>query len=153
VRDVLNSAYHDRWTSGERPTAWPPRFPHLNPLHFYLRVVDNEEALHHGIVDACWTIRNCSGIFEWMRRSMMWRIEACIQSHGGYFKHLLYMYFSVETNSCFRTNYDKDIFSYFDMWNYCPKSVRASHLHFVYGVLSGNLGHPERCGYYYEKYT
>jgi hypothetical protein len=50
---------------------------------------DNEEALHHRIVDASQTIRNYPGIFEWMRRSMMRRVEACIESHGGHFEHLL----------------------------------------------------------------
>jgi hypothetical protein len=42
----------------------------------YAAPVDNEEALHHHIVDACRTIRNCPGIFERMWRSMMRRAEA-----------------------------------------------------------------------------
>jgi hypothetical protein len=49
--------------------------------------VDNEETLHHRIVDACQTIRNYPGIFERMRRSMMRRVEACTESHGGYSEH------------------------------------------------------------------
>jgi hypothetical protein len=58
VRDVLNSSYHDRWTGRGGPTAWPPRSTaNLNPP------IDNEEALHHGIVDACQTISNYSGIY------------------------------------------------------------------------------------------
>jgi hypothetical protein len=44
----------------------------------YAAPVDNEEALHHRIVDACQTIRNYPGIFGRMRRSMMRRVEACI---------------------------------------------------------------------------
>jgi hypothetical protein len=73
VRDVLNNTCHDRG-------AWPSRSPDLNTLYFYLSShlktlvyaapVDNEEALHHGTVDACQTIRNCPGIFERMRRSV-----------------------------------------------------------------------------------
>jgi hypothetical protein len=55
----------------------------------YAAPVDNEEALHHRIVDACQTIRNYPGIFERMRRSMMRRVEACIESYGGHFEHLL----------------------------------------------------------------
>jgi hypothetical protein len=47
--------------------------------------VDNEEALHHRIVDACQTIRKCPGIFERVRRSMMRGVEACIESRGGHF--------------------------------------------------------------------
>jgi hypothetical protein len=50
--------------------------------------VDNEEALHR-IVVACQTISNCPGNFERMRRSMMRRVEAFIESHGGHFVHLL----------------------------------------------------------------
>jgi hypothetical protein len=71
----------------------------LNLLDFYLwghqksfvyaAAVDNEEALHHRIVDACQTIRNYPGISERMRRSMMRRVEACIEFHGGHAEHLL----------------------------------------------------------------
>jgi hypothetical protein len=58
----------------------------------YAAPVDNEEALHHRIVDACHTIRNYSDIFERMRRAMMRRVEACIETDGGHFEHLLQMY-------------------------------------------------------------
>jgi hypothetical protein len=78
----------------------PPRStPDLNLLdcclwrHLNAAPVDSEEALHHRIVDACQTIRNCPGISERMRRSMMRRAEACVESHGGHFEHLLLMYF------------------------------------------------------------
>jgi hypothetical protein len=50
--------------------------------------VDNEEAFHHRTVDACQTIRNYSGICERVRRSMMRRVEACIEYHRGHFEHL-----------------------------------------------------------------
>jgi hypothetical protein len=96
---VLNNSYLDRWIGRGGPTAGPPRSPDLNPLQFYQwrqlksRVyavsLDNEEALHHRIVDACQTIRNHPGIFERMRGSMMRRVEACIESRGGYFEPLL----------------------------------------------------------------
>jgi hypothetical protein len=99
VRDVLNNTYHDRWVGRGEPTAWPPRPPDLNPLDFYLlghqkslvyaALLDKEEALHHCIVDACQTIRSYPGIFELMRRSMMRRVDACIESHGEYSEHLL----------------------------------------------------------------
>jgi hypothetical protein len=55
----------------------------------YAAPVDNEEALHHRIVGACQTIRYYPGILERMRRPMMVRVEACIESHGGHFEHLL----------------------------------------------------------------
>jgi hypothetical protein len=99
ARDVLNNTYDDRWIGRGGPTAWSLRSPRFYPLDFYLwgqvknlvcaAPVDKEEALHHCIVDACQTIRNYPGIFEWMRRSVMRRVEACIKSHGGHFEHLL----------------------------------------------------------------
>jgi hypothetical protein len=99
VRDVFNNTYHDWWIGREGPIAWPPRLPDLNPLDIYLwgrlktlvyaAPVDNEEALHNCTVDACQTIRNYPGVFVRMRRSMMRRVEACIESHGEHFEHLL----------------------------------------------------------------
>jgi hypothetical protein len=66
----------------------------LQTVYIWLRLVcaapvDNEKALRHRIVDACQTISNYSGIFERMRRSMMRRVVASIQSHGGHSEHLL----------------------------------------------------------------
>jgi hypothetical protein len=49
---------------------------------------DNEEALHHRIVDVCHTICNYSGTLEYMRRRMMRLVEAPVKSHGEHFKHL-----------------------------------------------------------------
>jgi hypothetical protein len=46
----------------------------------YAAPVDNEQALQHRTVDACQTIRNYPGIFEWTRPSMMRRVEAYIES-------------------------------------------------------------------------
>jgi hypothetical protein len=99
VRDVPNNTHHDRWIGRRGPTAWPPRSPDLYPLDFYpwghlkslvyAAPVDSEETLYHRIVDACQTIRNYTGIFERMPRSRMRRVEACIESHGGHFEHLL----------------------------------------------------------------
>jgi hypothetical protein len=98
VRDVLNNTYLDRWIGSGGPTAWSPRSPDLNPPDIYpwghlktlvyAAPVYNEEALHHRTVDACQTIRNYPGIFVRMRRSMMRRVEACIEPHGGHFEHL-----------------------------------------------------------------
>jgi hypothetical protein len=76
VQDILNNTYHDQWIHRGGPTAWFPCSPDLNPLDFYLwgqlnpRVcaasVDNEEALHHRIVDACRTIHSYPCIVEWI---------------------------------------------------------------------------------------
>jgi hypothetical protein len=54
----------------------------------YAAPVDNKEAFHHRTVDACQTILSCPGIFERMRRSVMRRVEVCIESQG-HFEHLL----------------------------------------------------------------
>jgi hypothetical protein len=51
--------------------------------------VGSEEALHRGIDDFCQTIRNYPGIFERMRWLMMRRVEACVQSRGRHFEHVL----------------------------------------------------------------
>jgi hypothetical protein len=98
VRDVLINIYHGRRIGRGGPTAWPPRSPDLNPLDLYLwehlrtlvyaAPVDTEETPHQRIVDACQAIRNFPGISERMRRSMMRRVEACTESHGGHFGHL-----------------------------------------------------------------
>jgi hypothetical protein len=62
VFDVLSYTQHDRLIGRGGPTAWLPRSPDLNPLDFYMSrrlntlvyaaPVDNDEALHHRIVDA-----------------------------------------------------------------------------------------------------
>jgi hypothetical protein len=99
VRDVLNNTDHDQWKGRGEPIAWSPPSPDLNPQDFYLwrhlkslvyvAPVDNEEALHHCIVDASQTIRNYLCIFEQMQRSMMRRVEACTRSRGGHSEHIL----------------------------------------------------------------
>jgi hypothetical protein len=59
MRAGLHNTYHDQW-----PIAWPQRWRGLNPPHLYLQghknlvyaaPVENEEALHHRIGDACQT--------------------------------------------------------------------------------------------------
>jgi hypothetical protein len=57
-----------------------------NPRVYIIAPVDNEEALHHRIVDACQTIRTNPAIFERMRQSM--RVKVRTESHG-HFEHLL----------------------------------------------------------------
>jgi hypothetical protein len=59
VRDVLSKTYHDRWID-----LWG----HLKSL-VYAASIDNEEAHHHCIVDACQTIRSYPCIIEWLWRS------------------------------------------------------------------------------------
>jgi hypothetical protein len=68
-------------SSGILPGGTPKTFCVTAPA-------DNEQARHHRNVNVFQTIRNCLGIFERMRRSMMRRVEACIESRGGHFEHL-----------------------------------------------------------------
>jgi hypothetical protein len=55
----------------------------------YIAPVDNEEALHHHIVDACQTIHNYPSISEQMQWSMIRHVQACAESHGGHFEQFL----------------------------------------------------------------
>jgi hypothetical protein len=74
--------------------------PDLNPLDFYrwghqktvvsAAPVDNEETFRRRIEDSCQSVLNYPGIFERMRWSMMRLVEACIESHGGHFEHVLF---------------------------------------------------------------
>jgi hypothetical protein len=64
-----------------------PAWTFKNPL-VYAAAVDNEEALHHRILDACQTIRNRPGNFEQMQRSMVRPVEAFIESHERHFEIL-----------------------------------------------------------------
>jgi hypothetical protein len=111
-----------------------PRSPHLDPLDLYLwghlqtlvyaTPHDNEQSLHHSIVDACQTICNYPGISDRMRRSMLRLVGACIEFHGGSFENYFYKCtISATYNSqikCFWTHVDTNIFSCFVMWNSCP---------------------------------
>jgi hypothetical protein len=94
VRDVLNNTYHDVWIGRGGSTAWPPRSPDFNPLNFYLwghlktivyaAPVDNEPS-HCGCLS---DHPNYSSIFAQMHLSVMRRVEACIECHGGIVEHL-----------------------------------------------------------------
>jgi hypothetical protein len=66
--------------------AWFQSSGDLPQIRVYSAPVDQEEALHRSVVDACQTIHNYSGMSERMKR----HVEACIDSHGGYFELLLY---------------------------------------------------------------
>jgi hypothetical protein len=70
----------------------------------------------------------------------MRRVEACIESHGGYFEQLLCMYSSSYTSQikCFRTHADMDIFFLLGMWNSCPKFVRIRQLRPVFKSMNNH---------------
>jgi hypothetical protein len=145
VRDVLNNTYHAQWIGRGWPTAWSTCSPDLNPLDFYLwghlqilvraAPVDNEEAFHHCIVDACKTTRNYPTIFEQMRCSMMRCVETWTEFHGGHFEHLQILQthsFSYDPQiKCFQAHVVMGISSCFGMWISCPKYIHTFHLHAV----------------------
>jgi hypothetical protein len=86
------------------PSGFLP-WGHLKTL-VYVAPVNNIERLDH---------YNYPGIFERMRQSMMRRADVYIESHGGYFDHLLQRH-SLSCNSqnkCFPAHVDIDIFSCF----------------------------------------
>jgi hypothetical protein len=140
VTYVLSNTYHDRWTGTGGSSAWPPRSPNFNPLKIcpwgllkplmYAAPFHNEEALHHRIEDACQTLRNCSGIFERLRRSMMRRVETCTESHGDisstYYKYNLSAVTHNLNVSGFRL-----IWNFFFFWclELVPKVVLSFQLH------------------------
>jgi hypothetical protein len=130
VQDALNSIYHNRRTGRGGPIAWPPRCPNLNPLDFYLwghrktlvyaAPVDNEEAFHHRIVNACQTIRNYPSIFKRMGQSIMRRVE-----------NLILFYKCALSNITHKLNVSGNMFSSFGAWNSCSKFVCIFQLHHV----------------------
>jgi hypothetical protein len=88
VREFPRHTYHDRWVGKAGPPAWPAHStPRLNPLNLYpgrhikTFCVDNEEKLHHRILDACQTICSYPGISERMWRSIMRRLEMSTEYH------------------------------------------------------------------------
>jgi hypothetical protein len=100
VRHVLNNMYHDQGIGRGGPIVWSAHStPHVNPLDLHLWVhlktfvceapLDSEEALQHRIVDACQTIRNYPGIFEWIQWPMTRRVEVCVIYYREHFEHLL----------------------------------------------------------------
>jgi hypothetical protein len=131
----FSSICHDRQIDTGGPTAWSPTWPVLNPLDCYLcghlkslvyaAPVDNEEALHHRTADACQTIRNYPGIFARMLQSMMRRVEACTESHGGHFEHFSY---NLQIK-CFWIHVAVDNFSGVYTWNSHLKFVHIFQLH------------------------
>lgn len=129
--DVLNNTYHPAWIGAGGLTAWPPSSPHFNPLNIYLwehleslvyaTPAVNEKTLHR-IVDVCQTISNYTGVFEWMRQSIMWSTQPYIEFNGGKFGHLLWTYyFSCRSQiKCFRIHAGMDSFTWLGISNSCP---------------------------------
>jgi hypothetical protein len=121
VWNVLCNTYHDRWIGRGGPTVWPPHSPDLNPLDFYLwghletlvyaAAVDNEETTR----SHCGCLSDYPQLPRHLRTDAAVHyesVQACIETHGGHFGHLLYMYsFSCKSQiKCFWTHVDANIF-------------------------------------------
>jgi hypothetical protein len=57
--------------------------------HVYAETVFSERALHLRIVNACQTIHNYPGNFDWVPLFMMRCVKSFIESYGGHFESLL----------------------------------------------------------------
>lgn len=99
VRNLLDQTYPNKWIGRGAPVPWSARSPDLNPLDFYLwghlkqlvysTPVESLEDLRARIANGMDTIRQTAGVFERVRRSMRRRLDACIESGGRHFQHLL----------------------------------------------------------------
>jgi hypothetical protein len=99
VWDILNSSYHNREAEREERTASSTRSPDLNPLDVYLwgnlkslaysTPAHKIETLHQHTVNESQTLRNCLGVSECVRQSMIRRDRTRIKFHGGHFEHFL----------------------------------------------------------------
>jgi hypothetical protein len=74
-------------------------------------------------VDSCQTIRNCSGMSERKRRSMMRTVVVWTESNGRHFGYFCSFSFNSQFKY-FRTHVDMDILYCTDMRNSCSKFVR-----------------------------
>jgi hypothetical protein len=129
VRDVLNNIYHGRWIGWGGPTAWPPRYPDLNPLDFYLwghpktlvyaAPVDKKEAPHQCI------IRRCLSDYPQLLRHFCTDVavhEICRGTNSVSWKtfwalimNIIFTYNS--QNKYLRTNVHNGIFFCYGTWN------------------------------------
>lgn len=99
VQQYLNGMFPNRWIGTHGPIGWPARSPDLNPIDFciwgyaknlvYANETQTREELWQKICDAFDTIRNTPLIFQKIRWNWRKRAEACVQSHGQHFQHLL----------------------------------------------------------------
>ncbi|KAJ4441191.1 hypothetical protein ANN_11042 [Periplaneta americana] len=90
ARRYLDRRFPDRWIGRGGPIAWPPRSRDLNPLDFYLwghlksfvysSPVPDLESLRNRIVACSEDIRNTTGVWDRVRRSMRHRCESAVKN-------------------------------------------------------------------------
>lgn len=94
--DSSNDHYHNQCIGRGSPVAWAKRSPDLNPLNFYfwghlkgLSEVSMPDELRERIMNGFTDIKNMPGICQRVRLSFSKHLQACIESDGGHFEHLL----------------------------------------------------------------
>lgn len=98
VRNHLDLVLPNRWIGRGSINPWPPRSPDLTPLDFFLwgmvkeqvyqTPIESVEHLENKIRDACRSIT--PEMLMHVKRSFWARIQACENSGGRHFEHLLH---------------------------------------------------------------
>lgn len=98
VRQFLNTHY-PQWIGRGGTIAWPPRSPDLTPLDFYFWgymkqkvysvVIESREQLLQRINVAAEEVRQNRAQILRTTQSVLFRAQACLQSGGEYFEHLI----------------------------------------------------------------
>ena len=91
ARQFLNRHFANKWIGRGGPVAWPARSPDFNPLDFHLwghlksivyaTWIENAEILRNRTEQGFRQIRETPKKIE--------RVQACLQTQGGHFEHLL----------------------------------------------------------------
>jgi len=99
AHQYLNDHFPGKWIGRNRPVAWPPHSPDLNPIDFhiwghvknevYSTTVTNVDELRESIVATFDAIRNRPGQLERVRESMMRRLNGCVAANSQHFEHLM----------------------------------------------------------------
>lgn len=102
VTNYLRDTFQIRWIGRNAPVPrkWPPRSPDLNPMDFYFWGhmktlvyngvdINDEDELRHRVFQAAETIRAMPNTLERVRNNWLRRLQACVDSDGGHFEHLL----------------------------------------------------------------
>lgn len=99
ARHFLDTRFPNRWIGRNGPVAWPARSPDLTPLDFffwgamkdrvYATPVESELDLIGRIVVAAGDIAVIPNVFDSVRRSLLRRLEKCVEVNGGHFEQLL----------------------------------------------------------------
>ena len=89
---------------------------------------------------ACYAIWEQPGTFERVRQSMMWRVHACIASHGGHFEHLLWHRWDSDHVLCAKALWCcSTVPSTTETMHFGHKMIWTFMLHFQSGIIPWSL--------------